>query len=168
MAEELEKLWKKLSFTEEEDESISLANPSPRVQRRIGTKGDTPNKVTILDTDSQPASQEQNKGNEPSHWGHDRWLPTLDSFKVLSPKRQESRLDNLLDLDRGGWDIEKVRGTFLHHEAEVILGIPISLRLLEDFQSWAWTKNGAFFVRSGYEVALKILEELKQGGEGGE
>nr|POE91182.1 putative ribonuclease h protein [Quercus suber] len=78
------------------------------------------------------------------------------------------KVEDLLDLNKGGWDIEKVRGTFLHHEAEVILGMPISPRLPEDSQSWAWTKNGAFSVRSAYGVALKILDESKQSREGGE
>nr|POE82896.1 protein sieve element occlusion a [Quercus suber] len=76
------------------------------------------------------------------------------------------KVEDLLDLNKGGWDIEKVRGTFLHHEAEVILGMPISPRLPEDSQSWAWTKNAAFSVRSAYGVALKILGESKQSKEG--
>lgn len=92
----------------------------------------------------------------------DRWMPTPDSFKVISPKRQESgleKVENLLDMNRGGRDIEKVSGTFLHHKAEVILGMPISSRLPEDSQSWAWTKNSAFSIRNAYGVALKTLEE---------
>lgn len=100
----------------------------------------------------------------------DRWLPTPDSFNVVSPKRQGfvlEKVENLLDLNRGGWDIEKVRSTFLHHEAEVILGIPISPGMLEDSQSWAWTKNGEFSIRSAYSVALKILKENKMVGDGG-
>jgi len=100
----------------------------------------------------------------------DRWLPTPDSFKVVSPRSHDSELEmvkNLLDLDRGSWDIEKVRCTFLHHEVEEILGIPISSDLPEDSQSWAWTKNGEFSVRSAYGVALKILKETKRFGDGG-
>ena len=37
-----------------------------------------------------------------------------------------------LDMDRGTWDSEKVRNTFILHEAEVVLGIPISLSLSDD------------------------------------
>ena len=36
MAEELEKLWSKLSFTEEEDEGIEIDNNCTRLAREIG------------------------------------------------------------------------------------------------------------------------------------
>lgn len=100
----------------------------------------------------------------------DRWLPIPDSFKVVSPRSHDSELEmvgNLLDLDWGSWDIEKVRCTFLHHEVKVILAIPISPNLREDSQSWAWTKNGKFSIMNAYGVALKILKETKRFGDGG-
>ena len=73
----------------------------------------------------------------------DRWLPTPDSVKVVSPRSHDSELEmvgNLLDLDRGSWDIEKVRCTFLHHEIKAILGIPINPDLPEDSKSWLGQK----------------------------
>ena len=36
MAEELEQLWKKLSFTEDEDEGIVLGDNSTRTAKEIG------------------------------------------------------------------------------------------------------------------------------------
>lgn len=36
MAEELEELWKKLTFTEEEDEGINLSGESTKIAREIG------------------------------------------------------------------------------------------------------------------------------------
>ena len=36
MAEELEELWKKLTFTEEEDEGINLGGESTKIAREIG------------------------------------------------------------------------------------------------------------------------------------
>lgn len=36
MVEELKKLWSKLSFTEEEDESLELGSSSTRVVRELG------------------------------------------------------------------------------------------------------------------------------------
>ena len=36
MAEELEELWKKLSFTEEEDESIALGSSTTKAAKAIG------------------------------------------------------------------------------------------------------------------------------------
>ena len=65
----------------------------------------------------------------------DRWLPTPNSFKVISPRSQGSsveRVEHLLDNDRRAWDINKVRSTFLPFEAKTVLGIPISLGLPND------------------------------------
>ena len=65
-------------------------------------------------------------------------------------------------------DITKVRSTFLPHEAEVVLGIPVSFRLLEDSIIWAWTTSGKFTVKSAYVVAQKWLKERNpQPGIGG-
>ena len=70
-----------------------------------------------------------------------------------------------MDLEGGSLNIEKVRNTFLHHEVERILGIPISLGMIEDPQSWPWTKNGVFSIKSAYGVSLKILKESKEDGD---
>ena len=40
MAEELEELWRKLSFTEEEDKSIELGSSSTKVARELGKNCD--------------------------------------------------------------------------------------------------------------------------------
>ena len=64
----------------------------------------------------------------------DRWIPFLDSFKVTGLVGAHSGLEkvsSLLDVDRWGWDLGKVKNTFLLHEVELILSIPISARLLK-------------------------------------
>ena len=61
----------------------------------------------------------------------------------------------------------KVRSMFLPHEAEAVLGIPISFRLPEDSIIWAWTSNGKFTVKSAYKVAQKRLKEGKCRSDGG-
>lgn len=60
-----------------------------------------------------------------------------------------------------------MRATFLHHEAETILGIPLSLGMSKDSQSRAWTKNGEFSVKSAYGMATKVLK-VKSKRDGGE
>lgn len=70
----------------------------------------------------------------------DRWLPISKSFSVINPRIQRiegERVVSLLDLDNGTWDCEKVRNTFLPHEAEVVLRIPISLSLPNNSRIWA-------------------------------
>ena len=62
-------------------------------------------------------------------------------------------VSSLVDVDRRGWDVGKVKNTFLPHKAELILSMPISARLLEDSFIWAWNSNGRFTVKSAYIVA---------------
>ena len=69
----------------------------------------------------------------------DRWIPTPNSFKVVSPRTSilDSELvSDLIHRDVRAWDAAKVRRTFLPHKAEVILGIPISICLLTDSLIW--------------------------------
>lgn len=101
----------------------------------------------------------------------DRWLPTPVSFKVCSPRRQGSDVEmmaNLLDCEEGTWEANKVKNTFLPHEANAILGIPISPGLLEDSLIWAWTNNWRFTVRRTCGVTLQALKEGKQAGDIGD
>ena len=63
----------------------------------------------------------------------------------------------LIDLDRQSWDVAKIKRMFLPHEANVILGIPLSPRLSRDSLIWAWTPKGMFTVNSAYKVAQSLL-----------
>ena len=59
---------------------------------------------------------------------------------MTSPVGTHSGLENLsslVDVDRRGWDVGKVKNTFLPHKAELILSMPISARLPEDLLIWA-------------------------------
>ena len=91
----------------------------------------------------------------------DRWLPTPDSFKVVSPMTNlgSCKVAWLLDKETRSWDVCKVRSSFLPHEADTILGIAICPRWLKDSLIWAWTADGRFSVKSAYKVAQKCLKE---------
>lgn len=92
----------------------------------------------------------------------DRWLPTPDSFKVVSPRIPHADADlvaNLIDRERKSWETAKVQSTFLPHEVEVIFGIPISPQLPEDSIIWTWSSNGRFITKSAYRVVQKCLKE---------
>lgn len=110
-------------------------------------------------------------GNRESiHIWKDRWIPTSESFRVISPIGVHSGLEkvsSLLDIDRRAWDVVKVRNTLPPHEAEVVKSIPISISLPEDSIIWAWTPNGRFTVKNTYKVAQKVLKEGLRGVEGG-
>lgn len=101
---------------------------------------------------------------------HDRWIPTSDNFKVISPKGSDGELVKvvqLIDGETGVLKVDLIKKTFLPHEAETILRIPLSPRLLEDSRIWAWSKNDNFIVRSAYGVALKVLKEASSAKDGG-
>lgn len=108
---------------------------------------------------------------ESVHIWKDRWIPNPHSFKVISPYAAQLGMElvlSLLGADRRAWDVAKVRKTFLLHEAEVVLSIPISFNLPDDSIIWAWTPNGKFTVKSAYKVAQKCLKEgLLQFEKGG-
>ena len=88
-------------------------------------------------------------------------MPTPDSFEVVSLRSslESSKVSWLLDKEKKSWDVNKVRSSFLPHEADIILGISISPYLLNDSLIWVWTINGRFLVKSAYKVAQKCLKE---------
>ena len=67
-------------------------------------------------------------GRKVNIW-HDRWLPSPDSFKVISPQRHNTDVEKvaqLIDSEAGTWKAKFIREVFLPHEAEIILSIPLS------------------------------------------
>ena len=73
------------------------------------------------------------------HIWEDRWIPSLDSFKVVSPRGLSTNVmlvSSLINRETRYWDVNLVRNTFLPHKVEIVLGIPVSLRLLDDSLVW--------------------------------
>ena len=64
------------------------------------------------------------------HIWNDRWILVAKTYKVMSPKVPISgggeMVSSLLNEKRGAWNTNLVRNTFLPHEANMILSIPIS------------------------------------------
>ena len=78
------------------------------------------------------------------HIWEDIWIPSSDSFRVVSPRGLSTNfvlVSSLINRETRGWDVNSVRNTFLPHEAEIVLGIPISPTLPDDSLVWAWTPN---------------------------
>jgi len=91
-------------------------------------------------------------------WG-DKWLPTPSTYKVSSPRlflHPDTRVGELINKEEACWNSEVVDNLFLPHEAEVIKGIPISTRLPDDKQIWAFDPKGLFSVKSAYWGALEL------------
>ena len=105
------------------------------------------------------------------HIWEDRWILSPDSFKVVSSRGLSTNVvlvSSLINRETRDWDVNLVRNTFLPHKVEIVLGIPISLRLPDDSLVWAWTPNGRFSVKSAYRAVQKLLPKLNQHGERGE
>lgn len=100
-----------------------------------------------------------------------RWITIPNPLMVASPRPQNFEGDlaeNLLDQEFGRWNTSAIKNSFLPHEAEAILSIPISQSLSDDALVWAWKKKGNFTVKSGYHVAHEWLVEGRGKGARGE
>ena len=74
------------------------------------------------------------------HIWEDRWIPSPDSFIVVSLRGLSTNVvlvSSLINRETRDWDVNLVRNTFLPHKVEIVLGIPISLRLPDDSLVWA-------------------------------
>ena len=86
---------------------------------------------------------------------------------VVSPRPQnfeDELVETLLDREFRRWNTNVVKNSFLPHEVEAILSIPISQSLPDDALVRVWTKKGIFTVKSAYHVAHGWLVEGKGRG----
>ena len=72
-----------------------------------------------------------------------------------------NRVASRISHENGEGRTSLVRHTFLPHEAEEILSIPLSPLNLKDSLVWAKTLNGCFSVKSAYRTAVKCLAKAK-------
>lgn len=87
----------------------------------------------------------------------DRWIPRLNSFKIISPKilPKNSKVSDLITIE-GQWDIQKIQSCFNEEDARKILNLCLSVRSREDEPVWFYNPKGDYSVRSGYHLAIKI------------
>lgn len=101
------------------------------------------------------------------HIWNGKWLPTPETFKVMSPRRiidGREHVSALIDREMGCWKSELIKDLFLPHEANSILAIPLTQMHVSDSIVWTATANGVFSVRSAYHVSRKALMK-KEGVE---
>ena len=87
----------------------------------------------------------------------DRWLPGSTNCSVISPLPSlapDVKVSSLIDQERAAWKTEVVQQLFLPHEAEIILGIPLSIRCPVDRITWAFTPSGMFTTCSSYKLLV--------------
>ena len=87
----------------------------------------------------------------------DRWLPNQACCSVISPLPQvddDTRVSFLIDQVRFVWKVSLVKQLFLPHEADMILGIPLSFKRSPDRIAWAPTPSGIFTTGSTYKLIV--------------
>lgn len=52
---------------------------------------------------------------------------------------------------------------FLPHEAEIILGLPLSNSLPDDKLIWNPSSNGIFSIRSAYKLTMEVRDQPRDG-----
>ena len=67
-------------------------------------------------------------------------------------------VSELIDPDLKGWRRDFIMAHFHKDDAEAILRLPLSHRLVPDAIAWLHNKRGVYFVKSGYHVARQILK----------
>lgn len=58
--------------------------------------------------------------------------------------------------DENKWDETKLNQFFMQEDMEVILKIPLPRNQKEDELLWHYDKRGEYYVKSGYQITLKI------------
>ena len=89
----------------------------------------------------------------------DNWLPVKANKKVISPLttvQLKTKVGSLINHELGVWKTELMERLFLHHEASVVLGIPLSIRLPLDSISWGLTPNNSFSTKSAYKMIVAL------------
>ena len=85
----------------------------------------------------------------------DKWLPDPCYRKVSSPLPSippEAKVSSLIDRNSETWKKEDIKQLFLPHEADAIIGLPLSLRMPTDWLVWSKTPSGNFSSRSAYRL----------------
>ena len=97
----------------------------------------------------------------------DKWLPSPASQKVLSPTNHilpnDAKVSALIDLEKKEWNEQLVRQALGAEEADLVLGIPLSMHLPPDRCIWDVNRKGKFTVRSAHK---SLMEGLDNGSEG--
>ena len=66
----------------------------------------------------------------------------------------DTRVSFLIDQVRFVWKVSLVKHLFLPHEADMILGIPLSFKQSPDRIAWAPTPSGIFTTGSTYKLIV--------------
>ena len=101
----------------------------------------------------------------------DCWLPNHPTKKIFFQSEEEIwewRVSNLVDWQIHQWDKERIMAILHQFDANAILQVPLSRRVVQDVLLWSFAKKGRYTVRSGYFVAKQLRKEELYIGEASE
>ncbi|XP_058195012.1 uncharacterized protein LOC131311532 [Rhododendron vialii] len=99
-------------------------------------------------------------GREINFW-EDKWVPSIQNFKVNTPKPHGCQIQKVSEVIRPGmqgWDVNKLRRVISEDEVNAIVKIALPSNPRRDRLIWHYNSQGIYTVKSGYRVALKINE----------
>ena len=82
-----------------------------------------------------------------------KWIPSLLAARIISSPfvlPLTSTVSSLIDIGSHSWKVDLIRHEFLPYEANLILGIPLSDRIIPDKLVWLPSMNGSYTTRSAY------------------
>ncbi|KAM6547817.1 hypothetical protein CsatB_019493 [Cannabis sativa] len=97
------------------------------------------------------------------------WLPDSGNRLVTSthPALLHNTVSSLFSLEARAWDPEVVEDLFNNRDANLILGLPLSLNSGSDFWSWSGDRSGLFSVKTAYVMLQKNKPQLTSSDNSG-
>jgi hypothetical protein len=82
-------------------------------------------------------------GTTTTAWS-DNWLPRDTRLTPVAPIKADAPglVSDYIDRSTAAWNVEKLQEFFLPMDVEVIRGIPLCMRVQEDFWAWHFEKWG--------------------------
>ncbi|CAN6698982.1 unnamed protein product [Malus baccata var. baccata] len=95
------------------------------------------------------------------------WFPKPSTYRVIpKPNLEGTMVCDLIDPITKSWRMDLIESGFQPEDVLPILSIPLSHAGIDDRLVWHYTSNGIFSVKTGYSLALKLMEEGALGRKG--
>jgi len=100
------------------------------------------------------------------------WLLGGGSCRITSSFSEipaDAVVADLLEVESGWWNGALIDRNFLPFEAQKIKSIPVCITPQEDILIWPKTRDGNYFVKSGYKLLQELeISELASSSDSGE
>jgi hypothetical protein len=85
------------------------------------------------------------------------WFSRIGNMRPITCLSDEPLVlvSDLIDSTTASWNKTKIQQVFVSTDAEIILGLPLCTRVVDDFWAWTHEKKGAFSVRSEYRMLVE-------------